>query len=52
MSRATLGRRRERPLTDTELTMAWQSASLLLDYPGPELPAHLCVVLELPLIHI
>ena len=44
MSRATLGRRHDRPLADAELTMAWQSASLLLGYPDAELSAHLDLV--------
>ena len=44
MSRATLGRRQARTLTDAELTMAWQSASLLLGYPDEELPGRLDLV--------
>ena len=44
MSRTSLGRRHDRALTDSELTLAWQSASLLLGYPDAELPAHLELV--------
>ena len=44
MSRATLGRRHLRPFTDAELTVAWQSASLLLGYPDEELLGRLDLV--------
>ena len=44
MSRATLGRRTTGPSPTPQLTMAWQSASLLLGYPDEELLGHLDLV--------
>ena len=32
-----------RPLTDEQLTIAWQTASLLLDYPDESLPERLAL---------
>ena len=43
MSR-TVQPRRAAPLTATQLTVAWQAASLLLDYPDEELLGHLDLV--------
>jgi len=44
VSRGTLGHRRVGPLTEVQLTAAWQAASLLLGYPDEELLGRLDLI--------